>query len=293
MSAGMFADPIEVTRLKSSLAQDGAEALGAVGCRDVVCLRFCFCVLSFLPDVDCSVSLSDVVLTEVVDKFLLGALRLQLVHVSEATARVATVYSHAILAELATNAASSRFLHVFLMFLLGDGVSSDMGPLMSPSSAKFSPILTPSAPTVADAPIPPVDLGMTTPVKGKRTSGQSSQSKTAPSAMSGLEKRFRSRFDSKIAFLLVQRLDSLNDALAQSTACLLSDLIALHNPLVYDRLILKELLPFAGAILPPCQRTPRLLCLPIKITRRNPPSPVMVQGQARYRGLQSPGACSC
>jgi hypothetical protein len=169
---------------------------------------------------------------------------------------VATVYAHAILAELSTNSASSRLLTVFLMFLLGDGISSEAGPLMSPTSAKFSPILAPAAP---DSPVPPVDIGLTTPTKGTRPSTKLSQGPKDPAVMTALEKRFKSKFDSKIAFLLVHRLDALNEALAHSTACLLSDLIALHHPLVYDRLILKELLPAAGTILPLTQRAVAVL----------------------------------
>lgn len=102
------------------------------------------------PDIDCTVSLGEALLDEVASKFL-SSMHEQLTHPSEATARVATVYSHAILCELSATGTRSPLLTMFLMFLCGEGLAPE-----SVHMAEASPLASPGA-------LPAPEAGFSTP----------------------------------------------------------------------------------------------------------------------------------
>ena len=56
-------------------------------------------------------------------------------------------------------------------------------------------------------------------------------------------------FDSTVFDTLVRRLDAPNDALAQSSASLLLELVSINSDAVMDRMVLSHLLPFSSTLL--------------------------------------------
>ena len=100
---------------------------------------------SFSPDIDCTVSLGEALLDEVASEFL-SSLYEQLTHPSEATARAATVQSHAILCELSANGTRSPLLTMFLMFLCGEGLAPE-----SVHMAEASAVVSPGVPPAPEA----------------------------------------------------------------------------------------------------------------------------------------------
>lgn len=179
------------------------------------------------PPLDVAMTFADMLLDTVIHSFLISTLMPCLQHSSDVRARAATVYVHGIVADLARNQLDHRLLDLVVRFLLGDTIATE------------------------DSAFPfPGDFGG----PSRSASGEDGLGLYASGARAGTSMDRVHGDDDIYAFpatvftTLLARLDAPNEELAQSTAGLFAELLAVNSDVAMDRMILSTLAPYAGVL---------------------------------------------